>query len=122
MQTACHASFIALYAYFFHIDIDQRLSFTSGLLEDKYDLCPFGDYETCTRKLYENTPRSNWTEPGTSFQYLSGHLQFAGAMAVAASKMKIEALFEKYLYRYDYLVWDSLFTCLYVKLISLIYF
>jgi len=74
------------------------LSFTSGLLEDNYSPCLLG-FEQCARELYEKTPQKDWTEPFTSFQYLSGHLQYAGAMAVAASNQTIEALFEKYLYK-----------------------
>ncbi len=37
--------------------------------------------------------------PGTRFEYLSCHLQFAGAMAVAASGKPIQALFYEYLYK-----------------------
>ena len=36
--------------------------------------------------------------PGTTWTYLSCHLQFAGAMAVAASGLPIQELFSKYLY------------------------
>jgi hypothetical protein len=61
-------------------------------------LC-FASFEVCAQKLYEKTPLKSWTEPRTTFQYLSGHLQFAGAMAVAASNTTIENLFDKYLYK-----------------------
>mmetsp|Transcript_46587 Transcript_46587/g.64752 ORF Transcript_46587/g.64752 Transcript_46587/m.64752 type:complete len:463 (+) Transcript_46587:105-1493(+) len=80
------------------VTLRSLLSFTSGLLEDGYTAC-FERYEICARKLYEDLPRKAWTEPRTEFQYLSGHLQFAGAMAVAASNKTIEELFDHYLYK-----------------------
>jgi hypothetical protein len=42
---------------------------------------------------------SPWcSQPGTHWAYLTTHLQFAGAMAVAASGMEIDHLFQRYLY------------------------
>ena len=76
------------------------LSFTSGFYDDGEELCVTG-YLHCAEKLYKALEQSFDYKggPGTSFQYLSCHLQFAGAMAVAASGMEIDALFEKYLYK-----------------------
>jgi hypothetical protein len=34
----------------------------------------------CAQRLYKKSTK--WTTPNTTFQYLSNHLQFAGAMAV----------------------------------------
>lgn len=70
----------------------------AGLLKDHYGFCVAG-FSQCAKRLYEETPRKSWTEPRTEFQYLSGHLQFAGAMAVAASNKTIEELFDHYLYK-----------------------
>lgn len=72
------------------------LSFTSGLRKDSFEECIL-EYEVCAQRLYEAS--EDWVEPGTTWQYLSGHLQFAGAMAVAASGKSIEELFDSYLYK-----------------------
>jgi len=73
------------------------LSFKSGMLADNAgELCPFG-YEFCAKQIYDDAKQ--WAEPGTTFQYLSGHLQLAGAMAIKKSGLSIEELFEKYLYK-----------------------
>ena len=69
-----------------HVTLRHLLSFTSGFYDDAYVYCE-SDFETCTGKMYKNLTDSFDYKggPGTSFQYLSCHLQFAGAMAVAAS-------------------------------------
>lgn len=60
---------------------------------------PAFDYLTCARELYEASNVSLMAPPGTTFTYLSCHLQFAGAMAVAASGLSPDLLFKKYLYQ-----------------------
>ena len=61
------------------------LSFTSGLMEDPLSFCLLG-FEDCAKELYKAAKknRRKWEKPGTTFQYLSGHLQFAGAMVTTA--------------------------------------
>lgn len=82
------------------VTLRDLLSFTSGLMEDpEQGLCLIG-FMDCAEDLYKKAldSKHGWELPGTTFQYLSGHLQFAGAMAVAASGKPIEELFEKYLF------------------------
>jgi len=90
------------------VTLRDLLSFTSGLMEDPDHFCDSGRapgrpfrYQECAKELYDaaKNNRRKWEKPGTTFQYLSGHLQFAGAMAVAASGKEIEELFDTYLYK-----------------------
>jgi hypothetical protein len=83
------------------VTLRHLLSFTSGFTDDSYNECFFGDFDTCTEKMYQNLTNSyDYREgPGRSFQYLSCHLQFAGAMAQAASGKGIQELFDEYLYK-----------------------
>merc|ERR1712054_385405 len=56
-------------------------------------------FSECAEQMYANLVRKGKVvEPGTQFHYLSCHLQFAGAMAVAASGKNIQTLFKEYLY------------------------
>ncbi len=80
------------------------LSFTSGYSYDA-QASPACNYVpaprrflTCAESLYNNSGTYSH-EPGTHWAYLTVHLQLAGAMAVAASGMEIDKLFEKYLYK-----------------------
>ena len=85
------------------ITLKHLLSFTSGYLRDGI-ASPFcgrlakEPFLPCAKSLYENL-RNASVEPGTTWTYLGCHLQFAGAMAVAASGLPIFELFERYLYR-----------------------
>jgi len=84
------------------ITLRHLLSFTSGFDEDAYEICPPWDsFDKCTEKQYEKTPYNATISPrpGTHWAYLSCHLQFAGAMAAAASGKDIQALFGEYLYK-----------------------
>eukprot|EP00908_Phaeocystis_cordata_P007617 Transcript_18272.p1 GENE.Transcript_18272~~Transcript_18272.p1 ORF type:complete len:354 (-),score=162.70 Transcript_18272:258-1319(-) len=59
---------------------------------------PSEQYMACAESMYKNN--QNWgVEPGSTWSYLECHLQFAGAMAVAASGLEIDQLFDKYLYQ-----------------------
>merc|ERR1711998_31827 len=80
------------------ITLRHLLSFTSGyesdyVSEDGYCMRSF---EHCAEQLYGQLKHTK--PPGTTWTYLSCHLQFAGAMAVAASGLPIQELFSKYLY------------------------
>jgi hypothetical protein len=80
------------------ITLRQLLSFTSGYSDDESSGCGFGgQFLECAQKLYEATEHKY--EAGTHWAYLSCHLQFAGAMAVAASGKPIYELFSEYLYK-----------------------
>merc|ERR1712196_296807 len=78
-----------------HITLRHLLSFTSGYESDGYSMCWSG-FDACAQKLYQKLKHR--AKPGTTWTYLSCHLQFAGAMAAAASKTPIQELFSKYLY------------------------
>lgn len=79
------------------VTIESLLSLTSGFQVDASPVCGFGkDYLTCAEEMYNNTTK--YTTPRTVWTYLSCHHQFAGAVAVAASKMTMHDLFKKYLY------------------------
>jgi len=54
------------------------------------------DYLACARELYEQTNLSG--TPGKYFSYNSIHLQLAGAIAVSASGLDIQAVLQKYLF------------------------
>ena len=86
------------------VRLRHLLSFTSGYSADSIasPLCSLGVNESqkflaCAHSLYKNS-QSYGAEPGKTWAYLTCHLQFAGAMAVAASGLEIDALFAKYLY------------------------
>lgn len=55
--------------------------------------CFQGDYLKCAESAYKETKK--FAAPRTKFEYLSCHLQFAGAMAVAASGKTMQELFDK---------------------------
>eukprot|EP01062_Namystynia_karyoxenos_P014420 TRINITY_DN15196_c0_g1_i2.p1 TRINITY_DN15196_c0_g1~~TRINITY_DN15196_c0_g1_i2.p1 ORF type:complete len:530 (+),score=232.36 TRINITY_DN15196_c0_g1_i2:82-1590(+) len=81
------------------VTLRHLLTFQSGYLSDGYVLCAMNasaDYLGCAKKLYESMKIK--VRPGAAFSYLSCHLQFAGAVAVAASGLNPKQLFEKYLY------------------------
>jgi len=81
------------------ITLQDLLSFQSGYMAEHYVNCSSdasADYVTCVKELYETAEHS--TAPATAFAYLSIHLQFAGAVAVAASGLDPDELFQKYLY------------------------
>lgn len=44
---------------------------------------------------YEHLGPKEWKRPNTTWTYLSGHLQFAGAMATAAAGAEIQSLMKK---------------------------
>eukprot|EP01060_Flectonema_neradi_P039427 TRINITY_DN867_c0_g1_i1.p1 TRINITY_DN867_c0_g1~~TRINITY_DN867_c0_g1_i1.p1 ORF type:complete len:753 (+),score=175.72 TRINITY_DN867_c0_g1_i1:147-2405(+) len=82
------------------ITLRHLLTFQSGYQEDKEVACakdPAGNFIDCVQQLYNALPAG--TAPGTNFTYISAHLQFAGAMAVKASGIDIDQLFDKYLYK-----------------------
>lgn len=88
------------------IRLKHLLSFTSGYTANSFAVpwCTLGvaakdQYMACAKSLYHNLGVKNSYEPGTTWAYLTCHLQFAGAMAVAASGLEIDHLFERYLYR-----------------------
>ena len=49
--------------------------------------------------LFDLVATSGFDLQGRSWSYISIHLQFAAAMAVAASGLAPDAIFEKYLYK-----------------------
>lgn len=57
---------------------------------------PFADFLSCVKDLYNAS--KHVSAPGKTFAYISTHLQFAGGMAVAASGLRPDQLFKKYLY------------------------
>jgi len=59
-------------------------------------LNPYADYLSCSHELYNASKLEAF--PGRNFSYISTHLQFAGAMAVAATGLSPDKLFHKYLY------------------------
>jgi len=82
------------------ITLRHFLTFQSGFLEDAFVACsvnPWAHYLSCAHSLY-NASKCKGT-PGADWSYISTHLQFAGAMAVAASGLSPDKLFEKYLYK-----------------------
>jgi CubicO group peptidase (beta-lactamase class C family) len=80
------------------VTLRHLLSFTSGYMSDSMSGCGYGgEFSECAKKLYENSKHK--AAPGTQWAYLSCHLQFAGAMAVAASGKPIYDLFDEYLYK-----------------------
>jgi len=81
------------------VTLGDLLSFTSGFTEDAEVRCAERnfDFEGCAEQLYKASKK--YTKPGVTWTYLSCHLQFAGAMAVAASGRPIHELFEAYLYK-----------------------
>lgn len=84
-----------------NVTLRNLLTFQSGYVQDGEVLCaedPSADYLRCARKLYESKTMREHVAPGTTFAYLSCHLQFAGAVAVAASGLNPKELFEKYFY------------------------
>jgi hypothetical protein len=81
------------------ITLRHLLTFQSGYMDDENVQCamnPFADFISCAKDLYNVSKHSG--TPGTRFAYISTHLQFAGAMAVAASGLRPDKLFKKYLY------------------------
>jgi serine-type D-Ala-D-Ala carboxypeptidase/endopeptidase len=91
------------------ITVRQLLSFTSGFgggsagSEELTNTCmdntslPLAhDYMACAQHLYETTNLTGL--PGLAFSYNSFHLQFAGAVAVAASGLNIQQVLNKYFY------------------------
>jgi len=81
------------------ITLRNLLTFQSGYLSDARVSCassPYADFLSCVKDLYAASTHS--APPGTRFAYISTHLQFAGAMAVAASGLRPDELFQKYLY------------------------
>eukprot|EP00755_Sulcionema_specki_P017989 Sspe_Gene.65743::Locus_38878_Transcript_1_1_Confidence_1.000_Length_2344::g.65743::m.65743 len=82
------------------ITLRHLLSFTSGYEKDVDVKCasnPSANYLECAKELYEAIPAGK--PANTTWTYLSCHLQFAGAMAVAASGLEIDQIFERYLYK-----------------------
>ena len=82
------------------ITLRHLLSFTSGYSRDgmvpPWVKCD--GFMACAEALYAHSSQHT-EEPGTVWAYISSHLQFAGAMAVAASGKDIQTLFHHYLYR-----------------------
>jgi len=84
-----------------NVTLRNLLTFQSGYVQDGEVRCaedPSADYLSCARELYESRTMREHVAPGTAFAYLSCHLQFAGAVAVAASGLNPKELFEKYFY------------------------
>lgn len=82
------------------VTLGHLLSFTSGFTDDKGPGPFCGGFVGCARRLYEaySADTSSFVEPNVTWTYLSCHLQFAGAIAVAASGKPIEDLFHSHLY------------------------
>eukprot|EP00754_Rhynchopus_humris_P036465 Rhum_TRINITY_DN18595_c0_g1::Rhum_TRINITY_DN18595_c0_g1_i1::g.167777::m.167777 len=83
-----------------NVTLYSLLTFTSGYLEDAEVKCaskPDGDFVPCVKDLYNAVPHNGVA--GRSWAYLSCHLQFAGAMAAAATKLRPDLFFKEYLYR-----------------------
>eukprot|EP00434_Breviolum_minutum_P011292 symbB.v1.2.009964.t1/scaffold623.1/size335370/7 len=83
-----------------NITLRHLMTFQSGYTSDPRVLCqfnPFADFLNCVKTLYNAANHSS--PPGRSWSYISIHLQFAAAMAVAASGLPPDAIFEKYLYK-----------------------
>lgn len=82
------------------VTLRHLLSFRSGYLKDGFAgaVCTtnHSNFMTCAERLYQNMTMKH--EPGTVWAYLSCHLQLAGAMAVSASGLRIDELYDKYLY------------------------
>ena len=83
------------------VRLHHLLSFTSGYSADSHAslFCARGvperdQFVECASSLYNNSKHYG-AEPGTTWAYLTSHLQFAGAMAVAASGKPIDELFQK---------------------------
>jgi len=81
-----------------HITLRHLLTFTSGYSDDADPGCgKLESFEKCAAELFKAQGKPKHA-PGTHWAYLSCHLQFAGAMAVAASGKGIQALYKEYLY------------------------
>jgi len=84
-----------------NVTLRDLMTFTSGYESDGDVKCaddPKFDYVECARLLYLNQSHTRH-KPGTHFAYIGCHLQFAGAMAAAATGLRPDQLFEKYLYK-----------------------
>ncbi|CAE7584229.1 RANGAP1 [Symbiodinium necroappetens] len=81
------------------ITLRDLMTFQSGYTKDPKLLCsfnPWADFLSCARHLYETAKLTS--PPGETWAYISIHLQLAAAMAVAASGLRPDKLFQKYLY------------------------
>eukprot|EP00439_Symbiodinium_sp_Y106_P009970 s4495_g1.t1 len=81
------------------ITLRDLMTFQSGYTKDPKLLCsfnPWADFLSCARRLYETAKLTS--PPGETWAYISIHLQLAAAMAVAASGLRPDKLFQKYLY------------------------
>jgi len=81
------------------VTLRNLLTFQSGYTSDASVSCAYdsgADFMSCVKDLYNASQHT--TAPGKTFAYISTHLQFAGAMAVAASGLTPTELFKKYLY------------------------
>eukprot|EP00854_Cymbomonas_tetramitiformis_P017320 gene17320-20614_t len=83
------------------ITLRHLLSFQSGYLSGAGSVpcasVKLDDFDFCTRQLYSAAKYGKDMVPGTVWDYNSIHLQFAGAMATAASGLSIEEVLDKYL-------------------------
>lgn len=81
------------------VTLRHLLSFTSGWTADPAFVPKCSTYLDCAEKLYHAAQKGkHHSEPGTTWSYLSIHLQLAGAVAVAASGRDIQSLFAAHLY------------------------
>jgi D-alanyl-D-alanine-carboxypeptidase/D-alanyl-D-alanine-endopeptidase len=78
------------------VTLQQLLSFTSGFNAEETDRGCVSDGSTtiaaCAREFYDHGLQ---TAPGTAFSYGPAHLQIAGAMAEAATRMSFGQLFRQ---------------------------
>jgi len=58
---------------------------------------PIFNFDNCVKQIYERAPMLY--KPGSTFDYNSYHLQIAGAVAEAASQMKIPDILDRYLFK-----------------------
>eukprot|EP00750_Incisomonas_marina_P032142 INCI8908.1.p1 GENE.INCI8908.1~~INCI8908.1.p1 ORF type:complete len:477 (+),score=103.92 INCI8908.1:120-1550(+) len=85
----------------YNVTIADLLSFTAGFEEDVgpvYDCGTITDYTECAQATYNQTTK--YTYPRRGWAYNACQIQFAGAIAVAASGGKhIQELIQQYLYK-----------------------
>lgn len=91
------------------ITLRHLLSFTSGFgsgapgqenttetcMDDPSKYPSLKTYDDCAREIYTDTNLTGL--PGHTYTYNSVHLQLAGSIAIAASKLSIQEIFQKYL-------------------------
>lgn len=83
-----------------NITLRHLLTFQSGYTSDPRVLCqynPFANFLKCAETLYKSAKISS--PPGKTWSYISIHLQLAAAMAVSASGLAPDVIFQRYVYQ-----------------------